>query len=63
MDENYRFKMSLDKGAAFGALYLHRHDRDTKLISDLRKQKQDEKKKLIDDRAKTQTDYMAMAEL
>jgi hypothetical protein len=63
MDENYRFKMQLDKGAAFGALYLHRHDRDTKLITDLRKKKQDEKQKLIDNREKTQTEYMAMTEL
>lgn len=43
MDENYRFKMQLDKGSSFGALNLHRHDRDTKLITDLRQKKRDEK--------------------
>lgn len=63
MDENYRFKMTLDKGVAFGALHLHRHDRDTKLIADLRKEKQEENDRLVAAREKTQSDYMAMAEL
>ena len=63
MDENYRFKMQLDKGVAFGALNLGRHDRDSKLISDLSATKQAEKQTLIEKREKTQQEYMAMAEL
>ena len=63
MDENYQSTMKLDKGLGFGALNLQRHDRDTKLIADLRKEKEDEKDKLIANREKTQSDYMAMGEL
>lgn len=36
MEENYNFKMSLDKGSAFGAMHQGRHERDLKLIEDLR---------------------------
>lgn len=43
MDENYRAKMQIDKGKTFGSLNLLRHDRDTKLISDLRLKKTEEK--------------------
>lgn len=42
MDENYSFKMTIDKGENFGKLGSDRYDRDLKLIEELKKQKEDE---------------------
>lgn len=36
MDENYNFKMTLDKGSTFGTLGENRYNRDFKLIDDLK---------------------------
>ena len=63
MEENYAYKMALDKGEAFGNLNTNRHERDLKLIEDLRDEKQNEKTKLIESRKKTDQEYMAMGEL
>ena len=63
MEENYSYKMALDKSDAFGSLGTHRHDRDLRLITDFRNEKDDEKKKLVESRNKTHQEYMAMGEL
>lgn len=63
MEENYSYKMALDKSEAFGSLGTHRHERDLNLITNFRNEKADEKKKLLENRNKTHQEYMAMGEL
>jgi len=63
MDENYNFKMTLDKGSTFGTLGLDRYERDEKLIKDLRAKKTEERDKCVLDREAAKTAYMGMADL
>jgi|APSaa5957512535_1039671.scaffolds.fasta_scaffold190971_1 hypothetical protein len=45
MEENYNFKMTLDKGSTFGTLGENRYTRDLDLIEKLKAQKIEEKTK------------------
>ena len=47
MDENYSFTMTLDKGKHFGTFEEGRYERDLELVEKLKKQKTDEKDKIL----------------
>lgn len=53
-EENYSFKMTLDKGTATGTLSKDRYERDLKLIDGLKTDKTTEKEKVVSDRAAVQ---------
>ena len=61
--ENYENTMILDKGAVFGEFNTGRFDRDLKHITEFRAKKQKEFDKLVQEREKTDREYMSMAEL
>lgn len=61
--ENYKFTIDLTKKDIFGKLDTGRHTHDIELLEDMKKKKDLELKKTLDDRAKAKAAYMGMNDL